>query len=167
MRETTGHSMSLYVDHAGEPQVDHTGEPLLSWKYARTPWEVMTDPELGNLDIRVYGMISGSTYQGSTSKVGTRRIAGCIHASRRLVVESIHRLERLGHLKICNQMHGRRAVYLLTSEVFSQKQRAGVEEIVSGPGGSLRLASVRKDQGRAWNTRSAQPKSSDRTRDHR
>ena len=143
-------SISLYVDHTGEPQVDHTGEPLRLWKYARVPWEVACDGRLKPADVGVYCMISGPTYQGAISRVGTRRIASCIHVSRRLVVESIHRLEECGHLQRCNRGRGKRETYFLTSEVFSQKQRAGVEEVVVSPSGHRRLASVRKEQGTAW-----------------
>jgi hypothetical protein len=143
-------SISLYVDHTGEPLVGHTGDPLRPWKYARVPWEVVCDARLKPLDVRVYCMISGPTYQGATSKVGTRKIASCIHVSRRLVVESIHRLEECRHLQRCNRGRGKRETYFLASDVFSQKQRAGIDEVVVNPDGHRRLASVRKDQGTAW-----------------
>jgi hypothetical protein len=116
------------------------------------------DSELEDLDIRVYGVIAGGVYQGSTTKVGTRRIAECIHASRRLVVESIHRLEQQGHLRICTQKRGHRGYYFLTSDVFIQKQRADVQEIISGP--RPRIATARKDQGAAWSSGSGTLKNS-------
>ena len=62
MCETTGQNMSVYVDH--------TGEPLRAWSYARVPWEVVCDRQLKPLDIRVYCMISGPTFQATTAKVG-------------------------------------------------------------------------------------------------
>jgi hypothetical protein len=136
--------MSLYVDHTGEPRVDHTGEPLRAWNYARVPWEVVCDRRLKPLDIRVYCMISGGTFQAATAKVGTRRIADCAHASRRLVVASIRRLVDCGHIKRGRQGRGKRETYIVTSEVFGQKQRAGIEEVISSPSRTPRLASTRR-----------------------
>jgi hypothetical protein len=149
-------SLGLYVDHTGDPLLDHTGDPLRSFRYGRIPWEVLCDAELEERDVRVYGMISGTAYQGSTSLVGTRRIAQCIHLSRRLVVESIHRLEQRGHIRICTKKRGHRGFYFLTSNVFSQKQRADVQEIVSFP--RPRLVTVRKDQRTAWGANPAASK---------
>jgi hypothetical protein len=107
--------MSLYVDHTGEPQVDHTCDPLPHWCYARIPVEVMCDPGLKPLDIRVYGSLSGSVWQGNTAKIGTRLIAKCIHASRRLVVQSLLRLEDRGHVERPPVRRGQREVFILTS----------------------------------------------------
>src|ERR1700730_9046472 len=136
MPEAARHSMSLYVDH--------TGEPLRAWNYVRVPWEVVCDTRLKPLDIRVYCMISGPTFQAATSKVGTRRIADCVHASRRLVIGSIRRLEDCGHIKRGKAIRGRREVYVVTSDVFCQKQRAGIEEVISSPSSTPRLASTRR-----------------------
>ena len=142
--EASRHSMSLYVDHTGEPLVDHTGEPLRAWNYARVPWEVVCDRRLKPLDIRVYCMISGPTFQATTAKVGTRRIADCVHASRRLVIGRIRRLEDCGHIKRGKPIRGRREVYVVTSDVFGRKQRAGIEEVISSPSRTPRLASTRR-----------------------
>jgi hypothetical protein len=147
--EASRHSMSLYVDHTGEPLVDHTGEPLRAWNYARVPWEVVCDRRLKPLDIRVYCMISGPTFQATTAKVGTRRIADCVHASRRLVIgsirrRSIRRLEDCGHIKRGKPIRGRREVYVVTSDVLGRKQRAGIEEVISSPSRTPRLASTRR-----------------------
>jgi predicted transcriptional regulator len=140
-------SIGIYVDHTGEPEVDHTGEPVRKRKYARVPWEVACDEFLKPLDVRVYCIISGGTYQGSTCKIGTRRIAEFVHASRRLVIESIDRLEQRGHIQR-NSRNRARGTYFLSSEIFSQKQRAGIEEVALGPN-CPRLVSVRKEQGTA------------------
>jgi hypothetical protein len=89
-------------------------------------------------------MLAGSVWQGATAKIGTRLIANCVHASRRLVAESLSRLEIRGHVKKAGARRGQRPTYLLTSPVFAQKQRAGLEEAVSGPSRTLRLASIRR-----------------------
>jgi hypothetical protein len=57
----------------------------------------------------------------------------CAHASRRLVIESIQRLEDCGHIKRGQQERGKREMYIVMSEVFGQKQRAGIQQIVSSP----------------------------------
>ena len=136
--------MSLYVDHTGEPLVDHTGEPLPNWLYARVPREVVCDPGLEVLDIRVYCMLAGAVWQGTTAKIGTRLIAGSIHASRRLVIDSLRRLEARGHIQKATVRRGEREIYVLNSLVFGQKQRAGIEEVISSPSRTPRLASVRR-----------------------
>lgn len=118
------------------------GEPL--WAYARLPREVIGDPELKLLDIRVYCMLAGSVWQGNTARIGTRLLASYVRASRRLVVESLQRLERRGHLAKAAR-HGQRQMYVLTSLVFGQKQRAGIEEVISSPSRTPRLASVGSD----------------------
>ena len=133
------------MDHTGEPLVDHTGEPLPHWLYARVPREIVCDPRLQPLDIRVYCMLAGAVWQGTTAKIGTRLIAENIGASRRLVIQSLRRLRELGHIQTMGVRRGKRELYVLTSPIFGQKQRAGVEEIISSPSRTPRLASVRRD----------------------
>jgi hypothetical protein len=136
-------SFDMYVDYTGKPVVGYTGEPREAWDYARIPWEVACDRRLKPLDVRVYCIISGPTFQGTTSQVGQRLIANLIHAARVSVVESLRRLECCGHIKRAVRKRGRREMYLMTSKVFGKKQRAGHEEIISSPSGTPRLASVR------------------------
>jgi hypothetical protein len=119
------------------------GEPL--WNYARLPREVVCDPELKLLDIRVYCMLAGSVWQGAAARMGTRLLAVHTGASRRLVVDSLRRLETRGHLQKAAGRRGQRQIYVLTSPVFGQKQRAGIEEVISSPSRTPRLASVRSD----------------------
>ena len=142
MHEETGNSFGMYVDYAGEPVVDYTGEPPKAWDYARIPWEVACDRRLKPLDVRVYCIISGPTFQGTTSQVGQRLIADLSHAARASVVKSLRRLECCGHIKRAVRKLGRREMYLVTSRVFGKKQRAGCEEIISSPSRTPRLASV-------------------------
>src|ERR1039458_7149123 len=82
--------------------------------------------------------------QGTTAKIGTRLIAGSIHASRRLVIDSLRRLEARGHIQKATVRRGEREIYVLNSLVFGQKQRAGIEEVISSPSRTPRLASVRR-----------------------
>jgi hypothetical protein len=96
------------------------------------------------VDIRVCCMLAGSLWQGNTARIGTRLLAVYVRASRRLVVESLHRLEIRGHVQKAAR-RGQRQMYVLTSPVFGQKQRAGIEEVISSPSRTPRLASVGAD----------------------
>ena len=118
------------------------GEPV--WEYARLPREVACDQALKLLDIRVYCMLSGSVWQGNTAQIGTRLLARYVGASRRLVVESLGRLEQRGHLHKAAR-RGQRQMYVLTSSVFGKKQRAGIEEVISSPSRTPRFASVGRE----------------------
>jgi len=73
-----------------------------------------------------------------------RRIAELLGVHVGTVNCSLHELEERQHLAIRGQGKARR-IYHLTSTVFGQKQRASVEEVISSPSRTQRLASVRKD----------------------
>jgi hypothetical protein len=70
-------------------------------------------------------------------------MARSIHASRRLVIDSLRRLEEREHIQKAAVRRGERELYVLNSLVFGQKQRAGIEEVISSPSRTPRLASVR------------------------
>jgi hypothetical protein len=55
---------------------------------------------------------------------------------------AIHELEDRQHIAITGDGKARR-MYHLSSSVFGQKQRAGVEEVISSPSRTPRLASTR------------------------
>jgi hypothetical protein len=55
---------------------------------------------------------------------------------------AIHELERYRHIVI-NGAGKTRRIYHLTSSLFGQKQRAGIEEVIGSPSGMPRLASTR------------------------
>jgi Bifunctional DNA primase/polymerase, N-terminal len=143
-------SLGIYVDHTGGPLVVHTGEPLYQAKYSRVPADVLDDPDLKSRDIRVYAALASRCFQTNVAHAGKRllaRIAGC---SARLVLESLRRLQETGHIqKPPGRQHGQRGCYVLLSPIFGQKQRAGVEEIVSGPKGRFAV-SVSKDRRTVW-----------------
>jgi hypothetical protein len=141
--------------------VGHTGEPLSRAQFARVPREVSADRRLKPRDVRVYGVLASVCWQGSMAQVGKRLIAKQACCAERLVIASLKTLEATGHIKKQPVHRGKRGRYVLLSSVFGQKQRADVEEIVLGPRGH-RLATVRKDQGKAWNSRRIPLKSSPR-----
>jgi hypothetical protein len=152
-------SIHLYVGHTGEPLVGHMGEPLDRSKFARVPREVSGDRRLKHRDVRIYGVLAGFCWQGSVAKVGKRLLSRLARCAERLVIDSLKKLEITGHIqKAPDRRRGQRAWYILTSPVFGQKQRAGVDEVAIIPGGRPRLVSVRKDQKTAW-TSSRQPQS--------
>lgn len=131
--------MSLYVGHTGGTEVGHTGGTL---RYARVPLDVGTDPRLKALDVRVYIILAASVWQGSTTSVGIRYLAEMSCCAKRLAMASLKRLIAAGHVERTVSGRGKRAMYVLTSPVFGQKQ-GNVDVVVSAPRGK-RLVGVAK-----------------------
>ena len=142
-------SIGLYVGHPRDPLVGHRGDPLSRAQYSRIPLEVLADRQLKNCDLRIYAVLAGSCWQGSTVGIGKRLIATRAPCAERLVVPGLKRLEARGHIDRLPVKRGQRGLYHLRSAVFGQKQRAGVEELVVTPDGKPRLATVRRDPGKA------------------
>lgn len=109
---------------------------------------MVCDPDLKPLDIRVFCVLSGPVFTGSVTSIGTRLLARSVHASRRLVIASLNRMEKRGYIMRPPVKRGERPFYVLTSDVFGQKQRALnngesiKEDLVSYP--RRRLATARK-----------------------
>jgi hypothetical protein len=143
-------SLDIYVVPTGGPLVAPLGGPLSRAHYSRVPREVASDRRLKHRDVRVYAVLSSFCWQGNVSQVGRRLIAKLAPCVPRKVPDSLRRLESAGHIQIQPGRRGQRAMYILLSPVFGQKQRAGVDEIISTPNGNARLVSVRKDRGTAW-----------------
>jgi hypothetical protein len=111
-------------------------------KYARMPESVLFDGGLSVTARCVYGVLARYVYQGTTVRIGQRRIAKLLGLHVETVNVAIHELEDRQHIAIRGSGRARR-VYHLASFVFGQKQRAGVEEVIGSPSGGRRLASVR------------------------
>lgn len=112
-------------------------------KYARLPDSVLCDQRLSVTARCVYGVLARYAYQGTTVKIGQRRIARLLGVHLETVNLAIHELEERRHIAIRGTGKARR-IYHLTSSVFGQKQRAGIEEVISSPSRTPRLASVRR-----------------------
>jgi len=112
-------------------------------KYARVPDSVLRDDALSTSARCVYAVLARYTFQGTTVSIGHRRIAGILGLHKETVGTAIHELEEGKHIVIRGRGKARR-VYHLQSTVFGQKQRAGVEEVISSPSGGRRLATVRR-----------------------
>ena len=111
-------------------------------KYARIPDSVLHDRVLSATARCVYALFSRYTYQGTTVSIGHRRIAGILGLHKETVGIAVRELEERKHIVIKGKGKARR-VYHLQSPVFGQKQRAGIEEVISSPRRTPRLASVR------------------------
>lgn len=111
-------------------------------RYARIPWEVGVDRRLSAHDVRVYFVISSSVFQGRTCTIGNQRIADVAAMTARQVRLSVKNLVECQHLQMAERRRGERAVYILTSPLFGQKQ-GKVDEVISAPSGK-RLVSVRR-----------------------
>jgi hypothetical protein len=83
-----------------------------------------------------------SRYQGTTVHIGQRRIAKLLGVHLETVNLAIQELGDHQHIAIRGSGKARRT-YHLCSSVFGQKQRAGIEEVISSPSRTPRLASVR------------------------
>ena len=112
-------------------------------KYARLPDSVLCDKGLSVTARCVYGVLARYAYQGTTVKIGQRRIARLLGVHLETVNVAIHELDERRHIAIRGTGKARR-IYHLTSSVFGQKQRAGIEEVISSPSRTPRLASVRR-----------------------
>ena len=106
--------------------------------------DVLHDKSINSEAVRVYGNLAISVFQGNIARIGMRQIGGFIGRSPATVMRRLHELESAGHIKAAARKRGQRAFYELLSPVFGQKQRAGIEEIVSSPSGGKRLVSVRE-----------------------
>ena len=73
---------------------------------------------------------------------GQRRIAGILGLHKETVGLAIRELEERKHI-VAKGVGKARRIYHLESSVFGQKQRAGIEEVISSPSRTPRLASVR------------------------
>jgi Helix-turn-helix domain len=113
-------------------------------RYARLPDSVLCDHRLSVTARCVYGVLARYAYQGTTVKIGQRRIARLLGIHVETVNLAIHELEDRLHIAIRGAGKARR-IYHLHSSVFGQKQGAGFEEVISSPSRTPRLASVRND----------------------
>jgi hypothetical protein len=111
-------------------------------KYARVPDSVLHDRALSPTARCIYATLSRYTYQGTTVSIGQRRIAGILGLHQETIGVGIRELENRKHIVIKGKGKARR-LYHLQSSVFGQKQRAGIEEVISSPSRTPRLASVR------------------------
>jgi hypothetical protein len=125
-----------------EQEVYGKSEQWGAEKYARLPDSVLYDHHLSLAARCVYGLLARHAYQGTTVKIGQRRIAKLLGVHLETVNVAIHELEDREHIAIRGEGKARR-IYHLCSCVFGQKQRAGIEEVIRSPKGAPRLASVR------------------------
>ena len=113
-------------------------------KYARVPDSVLFDHGLSLAARAVYGVLARHVFQGTTVNMGQRRIANLLGTHTETVNLALHELEEQKHISIRGTGRARR-IYHLHSPVFGQKQRAGIEEVISSPSRTPRLASVGRD----------------------
>ena len=111
-------------------------------KYARVPDSVLFDSELSSSARSVYGVLARYTYQGTTVRIGQRRIARLLGIHQETVNNGLREFEGRKHIAIRGNGKARR-FYHLYSPVFGQKQRAGYEEVIRSPSGGRRLVTVR------------------------
>jgi DNA-binding MarR family transcriptional regulator len=126
-----------------EQKVYGKSEQGNSEKYARMPESVLFDSGLSVTARCVFAVLARYAYQGTTVRIGQRRIAGLLGVHVETVNVALHQLESRKHISINGSGKDRRS-YHLHSPVFGQKQRAGFEEVISSPSRMPRLATVRR-----------------------
>ena len=131
-----------YVFGKSEQKVYGNSEQIPAERYARLPDSVLYNDRLSPASRCVYAVLARHAYQGTTARIGQRRIARLLNLHLETVNSAIHELASYGHIVICGAGKTRR-IYHLTSSVFGQKQRAGIEEVISSPSGVPRLAATR------------------------
>src|ERR1017187_2659576 len=112
-----------YVYGKSEQKVCGKSERSDAERSARLPDSVLCDRRLSVTARCVYGVLARYAYQGTTVKIGQRRIAMLLGVHVETVNVAIHELERRQHIAIVGEGQVRR-VYHLRSSVFGQKQRA-------------------------------------------
>lgn len=104
--------------------------PTQVGRYGRIPKEVLEDKRLSDGAVRIYGVLAMWVFQGNVARKGVRDIANKTGKSRTTVHRRIQELIQAGYVIAGEVSNGKRAYYSLTSGIFGQKQRAGVEEVV-------------------------------------
>lgn len=121
-----------------------TGPPVNPGWYARVPVTVLGDDRLTAADKLVYAGLACHAWAGNSASVGTARLCALLGVSRPTVLAAMKRLSACGHLAKAPGAPGRRAVFLLASPVFAQKQ-GEMDQVHSGsPSGVPRLVSVKR-----------------------
>ena len=93
----------------------------------RLPDSVLYDRELSMTARCVCAVPAGAAHQGTLAKMGQRRISKLLGVHQETVGRALQELSEQEHISIRGKGNCRRA-YHLHSDVFGQKQRAGVEE---------------------------------------
>ena len=109
----------------------------------RLPDSVLFDRSLSLACRCVYAVLAGAVHQGTVAKMGQRRISKLLGIHQETVALALRELAERGHITVSGNGNYRRT-YHLHSDVFGQKQRAGVEEVIGSPSGGRRLATVRR-----------------------
>jgi hypothetical protein len=144
--ETSGSSSIkrvYYVHGKSEQKVYGKSEQGNTERYARIPDSVLFDGDLSSAGRCVYAVLARHAFQGTTVRIGQRRIGNLLGVHVETVNVALHELQERKHIVIRGSGKSRR-VYHLCSSVFGQKQRAGIEEVISSPSRTPRLASVRR-----------------------
>lgn len=120
----------------GETRIEQNKLP----RYARIPWDLLTNAAIPSDAKIIYAVLAGHAFQGNVAYIGQRRIADLSGFSP----SKVNRLMKIlipAYIDVRLDGPGRRSFYVLKSSVFGQKQ--GKEDvIVSSPRGQ-RFASVK------------------------
>ena len=97
-------------------------------KFARVPENVLADTTLTHRDIRAYAAISLHAINKRIVHVGQRRLAELAQMDRRALRICLENLGKAGHISTSTHKLGRRGVYRLNSDIFSNGQKGTQNE---------------------------------------
>lgn len=90
---------------------------------------MLHDRELSFAARCIYGVLAETVWQGTTARIGQRRIAFLLGCTQETVGIGLRELEARKHISIVGAGKERR-VYVLHSDVFGQKQ--GRKDVIVG-----------------------------------
>lgn len=111
--------------------------------FGRIPATVLLDPELDDLAIRMYGIMTLEVWQGNVCYIGMRLLGELAGVSAATAMRRVKVLIERQHISVRGDIGlGQRNYYVLNSKAFAAKQATGVESISRGPSGQRRLTTV-------------------------
>lgn len=87
-------------------------------RFARTPENVLLDPFLSHLEVRIYGIMALHCIGTNILMMGQRKLAQLAHVDRRNLSRYLDKLAARGHISRAIGRISRRTVYQLNSSVF-------------------------------------------------
>jgi DNA-binding transcriptional MocR family regulator len=129
------------VSHPGRITSESSRRLTTSERYGRLPDSVLFDRQLTDFAKVVFSAVARHVFQGNVASIGTRELAKLLGTSQARVARAVRELVKSGAMENRRVKRGQRAMWVLASPVFGQKQ-GKVTEVVSSPSGGRRYASV-------------------------
>ena len=93
-------------------------------RFARIPYEILTDPRLNPTDIRIYAALSLHAIKTNLVWVSQRNLASLTHMDRRTIRKSLKKLASRGYLSSSVHRSKNRTIIQLNSPLFIDERMA-------------------------------------------